>query len=322
MNPDRILGLVADIGGTHARFALARSDDDGPLSLDALKVLQTGDFPSLDAAVGAYCAGLKSPPRRAAFAVAGPLAADEVKLTNSAWQFRQSTLKDVLGLDAVCLINDFAAIAHALPHCASGDFQSLTGTPFVLPRKGVVSIVGPGTGLGVGLLLRRPGEDIVLPSEGGHIGFAPPDQAGIALLQDQLARQPRLSAERVLCGDGLALVYQAMGGKPGADVIALWDTAIAGREALALQALDRWLYLLGAFSGDIALAHWAQGLVIAGGILPRLEARLDSGAFLRGLRNKGRFSSAMTALPVALLTAAQPGLLGAGAVLKAMGERA
>ena len=120
----------------------------------------------------------------------------------------------------------------------------------------------------------------------------------------------------------MTLIYQAMGGKPGADAIGLWDMAIAGQETLALQALDRWLYLLGAFSGDIALAHWAQGLVMAGGILPRLGARLDSGALLRGLRTKGRFSSAMTALPVALLTAAQPGLLGAAAVLKAMADKA
>jgi glucokinase len=321
MTPDRVLGLVADIGGTHARFAIARSDDAGRLSLDDLKILHTGGFPSLDAAVAAYCAGLKSPPRRAAFAVAGPLAADEVKLTNSAWHFRQSTLKDVLGFDAVCLINDFAAIAHALPHCPSTGLRSLTGAGFALPQKGVVSIVGPGTGLGVGLLLRRSGEDIVLPSEGGHIGFAPPDEAGIALLHDQLARQPRLSAERVLCGDGLALVYEAMGAKAGADPVALWETAMAGGEAQTSQALDRWLYLLGMFSGDIALAHGAAGLVMAGGILPRLGDRLDSGAFLRGLRNKGRFSAAMAALPVALLTVPQPGLLGAGAVLKAMAQK-
>jgi glucokinase len=243
---------------------------------------------------------------------------DEFKLTNSSWHFRQSILKDVLHLDGAWLVNDFAAIAHAIPHCTPDDFQSLGEVAFVLPDQGAVSVVGPGTGLGVGLLVRRRDEDVVVPAEGGHAGFAPPDSDGLAMLQGLLKQMPRVSAERVLCGDGLALIYRAenpeMVNAP--DPIALWEAAIAGKDDLATRALDRWLMLLGMFAGDVALVQGASAVVMAGGILPRLGAGRIAGAFMAGFCNKGRFAAAMKALPVAILGAGQPGLMGAAALLK------
>jgi glucokinase len=317
MTDKAVLGVVADIGGTHARFAVAETAEDGRLTLAAPKVLLTRDYPSLQAAFAAYAAGLPAPPRRAAFAVAGPVGQDAFKLTNSSWHFRRSTLKDDLQLEGAWLVNDFAAIAHAIPHCAPGDFQTLGEAGFSLPELGAVSVVGPGTGLGVGLLVRRHGEDVVVPTEGGHAGFAPPDSDGLAMLQSLLKGMPRVSAERVLCGDGLVLVYKALTAQTDArDSIALWDAVIAGKDDLAAKALDRWLYLLGMFAGDVALTQGAGAVVMAGGILPRLGAARVTTSFIAGFCNKGRFAAAMTALPVAILAAGQPGLMGAAALLK------
>ena len=306
---DAVLGVVADIGGTHARFATAILSGER-LELRDLDVLHTGDFPSLETAFAAYATDHHPSPRRAAFAIAAPLGQDDVKLTNNDWRFRQSLLKDSLGIEAAYFVNDFAAIAHAVPHCPESDFRSLTQTAFVLPRQGSISIVGPGTGLGVGLLIRQGERDMVVPSEGGHIGFAPPDAAGIEMLRALLEQQPRISAERILCGDGLVHVYDMIAtgkGTAAPEPIALWDAAINGNDPLANAARDRWLYLLGMFAGDIALAHGGQAVVLAGGILPRLGARLTAEVFLSGFCNKGRFAAAMAKLPVALLCAAQPG---------------
>ena len=319
MTDKAVLGVEADIGGTHARFAVAEMAD-GRLTLGRPKVLQTRDYPSLQEAFAAYAADLGERPRRAAFAVAGPVGQDDFKLTNSSWHFRQSTLKDDLQLDGVWLVNDFAAIAHAVPHCAADDFQALGEVAFRLPGQGAISIVGPGTGLGVGLLVRHRHQDVVVPTEGGHAGFAPPDSDGLALLQSLLKQMPRVSAERVLCGDGLALVYKAVAAQPEAstppDPIALWDAAIAGRDELAARALDRWLVLLGMFAGDVALTQGAGAVVMAGGILPRLGAARVAAPFLAGFCSKGRFTAAMKALPVAILATGQPGLMGAAALLK------
>ena len=317
MTDKAVLGVVADIGGTHARFAVAETAN-GQLTLASPKVLLTKDYASLQEAFAAYAAGLAAPPRRAAFAVAGPVGQDAFKLTNSSWHFRQSTLKDDLQLDGAWLVNDFAAIAHAIPHCPPADFQVLSEAAFDLPRQGAISVVGPGTGLGVGLLVRRRDEDVVVPTEGGHAGFAPPDGDGLVLLQSLLNQMPRVSAERVLCGDGLTLIYKALSAQPdeARDPIALWDAAIAGQDALAAKALDRWLVLLGMFAGDVALVQGAGAVVMAGGILPRLGAGRVTPSFMAGFCSKGRFTAAMKALPVAILATGQPGLMGAAALLK------
>jgi glucokinase len=312
------LGIVADIGGTHARFALAGLTPGGTLELTHCHTFPTADFPSLEEAVSAYRGKVAVPPR-AAFAVAAPLSADEVKLTNSAWRFRQSELKQSLDLEQLVLINDFAAIGHALPYCSAQDFQSLNGAgAFALPQSGAISIVGPGTGLGVGLLLRQPGADSVVPSEGGHIGFAPPDPDAFRMLEALWQVHGRVSAERLLCGDGLIHFHEALGGKP-AKAVALWQAAIKGEDPIATAAMERWLYILGMYAGDIALVHGAAGVVMAGGILPRLGPSLRADIFMAAFCDKGRFSQGMARLPVAMLCNGQPGLLGAAAVLKAEG---
>ena len=318
MADGHILGIVADIGGTHARFALAAVSPSASLVLSDCHTFATADFPSLEAAVAAY-RGKVDAPARAAFALAAPLVADEVKLTNNAWRFRQSELQQSLDLDQLVLINDFAAIGHALPYCSDKDFQSLNGTGgFTLPREGAISIVGPGTGLGVGLLLRQPDRDIVAPSEGGHIGFAPPDPEASKLLETLWKAHGRVSAERLLCGDGLVLFYEALGGKSGG-AVALWQAAIKGEDPLATAAMERWLYILGMYAGDIALVHFSAAVVLAGGILPRLGPKLRGDILMAAFCDKGRFAPTMARLPVAMLCNSQPGLLGAAAVLKAQG---
>ena len=315
-----LLGVAADIGGTNARFALAHRTASGSVALSERRVLHTGDFPTLEAAFETYVADLNARPVHAVLAVAGPIANDEVKLTNSAWTFRQSSLPARLKLETLRLINDFEAIAYALPQLGANDFQPLGGPAFALPSAGRISLVGPGSGLGVGLLLRQEQRDLVLPSEGGHANFAPADEIDAHILRIVAKNYPHVSVERLVCGEGLVKIYEALALIEGRAVapqhsVQLWDAAIAGTDPHAVQARDRWLMMLGTFAGDIALVHRAQAVVLAGGILPRFGDKLDAGGLLTRYRAKGRFEAMMRDIPIALLQYPDPGLMGAASLL-------
>ncbi len=227
-------------------------------------------------------------------------------------------LADDLALDAHILLNDFAAVAHGVAAVDSADLKPLCGPDAPLPDAGIISVIGPGTGLGAAQLVLTPGAaPSVLATEGGHIGFAPADAIDDAVLAGLRARHGRVSAERIVAGPGLAAIYRALA--PGAEVPddrTLWGRALAGEDAAARAALDHFCLALGRVAGDLALAHGASGVVIAGGLGLRLRHYLAGSSFAAGFVDKGRYGALMAAMPVRLLVHDQPGLLGAAAAFR------
>ena len=302
--------VAVDIGGTHARFALARLGGDG-VTLGPETVLKTGDYAGLADAWQAFGQRLgRTLPDAAGVAIAAPIEGAEIKLTNNDWVLRPATLAAELGIARVTLVNDFAAVAHAVAVCGDAQLRHVCGPDRPLPRHGVVTIVGPGTGLGVAMLVRGD----VVATEGGHIGFAPTDAMEDRLLARLRTRHGRISAERVACGAGLAEIHAVLTGRdwPAGDH-ELWQQALSGDDAEAAASLDRYCAILGGVAGDIALAHGADAVVIAGGLGLRLAAHLPRSAFGERFRAKGRFEARMAALTVKVITHPQPGLLGAAA---------
>lgn len=324
MTPGLTSQLVAvDIGGTHARFALARIAQ-GTVRLGPVVTLATDDYARFEDAWAAFAQQCDHPlPTAAAIAVAGPVPEPQtnatIRLTNSGWTLAPATLPAALGLARLVLVNDFCAVAHAVAATDDSDFLHLCGPDQPLPPRGTITVVGPGTGLGVAHLWRDgTGPYHVQPTEGGHIGFAPLDEVEDRILARLRQRHGRVSAERVVSGPAIvdiAAVLAAMAGadEPPRDDRALWQSGIAGRDPLATAAVERFCQSLGAVAGDLALAQGAGGVVIAGGVGLRLRDRLAASGFAARFRAKGRFESLLAAMPVKLIVHPQPGLFGAAA---------
>jgi glucokinase len=221
------------------------------------------------------------------------------------------------------VINDFGAVGHAVARAGDEHFVHLAGPETRLPPSGTLSIVGPGTGLGVAHVWRDGhGSYRVQPTEGGHIDFAPLDTIEDAILARLRQRYRRVSVERVVSGPGLIDIYEALAGMEGrsvqpADDKTLWQLGLSGEDSLAAAAVGRFCLSLGAVAGDIALAQGASGVVIAGGLGLRIRDTLLRSGFAERFRAKGRFSALMGALPVKLITHPQPGLYGAAAAFAA-----
>ncbi len=311
--------VAVDIGGTHARFAIAQLAGHRVASLGEMCTLKTADHASLQTAWEEFGRRLGRPlPPAAGIAIAGPIQGEVLKFTNNPWVIRPEAIPQQLGVDRFRLVNDFGAVAHAVAQLGDLDFRHLCGPDRPLPDDGVISIVGPGTGLGVGQLLRRDGRYHVIETEGGHIDFAPLDPLEDRILAYLRSRYRRVSVERIASGMGLANIYEALAaieGKPAAhgDGKALWAAALAGTDSLAAAALDRFFLSLGAVAGDIALAQGAQAVVIAGGLGLRLADRLPRSGFPGRFVAKGRFERRMDEMPVKLITHPEPGLYGAAA---------
>ncbi len=313
--------VAADIGGTHARFALARLDGAGNVvALDEPVVMRCAEHASLQMAWETFGTMIgRKLPRAAALAVAGPVVGEELKLTNNPWVIRPAMVNEKLGVDAHVLVNDFEAVAYAVGACGADQFQHVCGPDVPLPDVGTISVLGPGTGLGVGLLVKRGGNDWqVLPTEGSHGDFSPVDSLEDAILAHFRRRFGRVSAERVVSGPGLADIHAALATLEDQaiqpmDDKTLWSLAMSGEDSLAAAALDRFCLALGTFAGNIALAHGAGGVVIGGGLGARLADHLPRSGFAGRFAAKGRFETLMRSLPVKLITHPQPGLFGAAA---------
>lgn len=311
--------LAADIGGTHARFALAHRLDDGTIRLKEFRRLKVSDFASLDGALAHYRELLGGAlPQHAGIAVAGPVEGELLKLTNNPWVLRPALMARRLGFAHVRLVNDFEAVGHAVCVMQEEDLAHVAGPDLPVPPEGVVSVIGPGTGLGVAILFRRGGGRFVLPTEGGHMDFAPLDSLEDRILVHLRQSFRRVSVERIVAGPGLALIRQALAAIEGRAILpmddaGLWDAAMSGEDDLARAALDRWCLSLGSVVGDLALAHWSSAVVLAGGILPRLGGFLQSSGFHSRFMAKGRFETHMARIPIRRITHPEPGLLGAAA---------
>lgn len=311
--------VAADVGGTHARFALAEVADGRVTRLGEPITLATADHASFEAAWQEFCriAGI-DPPDALGMAFAGPIGADVLKLTNNPWIIRSAMMEERLGVRQTKIVNDFGAIAHAVAQLGPESFDRLCGPDGPTDCEGVTTVIGPGTGLGVALLLRRATSYGVIETEGGHIEFAPLDPLEDQILAHLRRNFGRVSAERIASGSGLANLYNALSSIEGKvvqdpDDRRLWAVALEGSDPLATVALDRFFLSLGAIAGDLALAHGANEVVIAGGLSYRLKDRFASSGFCERFIIKGRFERRMESIPVRLINHPQPGLYGAAA---------
>ncbi len=315
--------VTADIGGTHARFALAEIEGRRVTRLDAELTLKTAEHASLQTAweaFGAHVGGVL--PKAAGIALACPIQGDVLQLTNNPWIIRPALIAEKLGLERHILVNDFGAVGHALASLGTKHLRHICGPDEPLPADGVISIIGPGTGLGVGAVLRAGEHNHVISTEGGHKDFAPLDSIEDRILAHQRQRFRRVSVERIVSGPGLSAIYEVLAELEGRPVVhhddkALWTAAMDGTDSLAAAALDRFCLSLGAVAGDIALAQGGQAVVIAGGLGARLADRLALSGFTQRFIAKGRFEAMMARMPVKLITHPQPGLLGAAAAFAA-----
>jgi glucokinase len=311
--------VAVDIGGTHARFAIAEVAEGRVVALGEPITQKTAEHASLQTAWEAFGEALGRPvPRAAAIAVASPISGEVIKLTNNPWVIRPPQLPATLGLDQMTLINDFGAIGHAVAQCPADAFVHLCGPDVALPNRGSITVCGPGTGLGVAQVLRVGGGYHVIETEGGHVDFAPLDSIEDAIVHRLRPTYTRVSAERIVSGPGIVPIYEALAhieGRPVAsrDDKMLWQMALEGTDSLAVAALDRFCLSLGAVAGDLALAHGPTAVVIAGGLGLRLKDQLLASGFAKRFVAKGRFQALMASTPVKLITHPQPGLYGAAA---------
>ncbi len=317
--------LVAiDIGGTHARFSIATIGEDGAITLDDPVTLHTEDHASFQTAWEDYRERKGGAlPDKVAMAIAGPVGGDVIRFTNNPWIIRPALIKQKLGVSQYKLVNDFEAVAHAVAQAPDDQFLHLAGPEGPLPASGTISVLGPGTGLGVAWLLRSPGRNgkgfvHVQATEGGHVDFAPLDPIEDAILARLRKRLTRVSAERVVSGPAIVDIYATLAALEGKavreqDDVAIWTAAQDGTDSLAAAAMDRFCLSLGAVAGDTALAQGASGVVIAGGLGYRLRDYLPTSGFAERFCAKGRFAGLMAKLPVQLITHPQPGLFGAAA---------
>ncbi|MBL9067103.1 MAG: glucokinase [Sphingopyxis sp.] len=310
--------VAVDIGGTHARFAIAEVAGGRVVGLGEAMTLQTAQHASFQSAWEAFARGVGGVPRSAAIAVAGPVRGEVIRFTNNPWLIRPALIGEKLNVDRHVLVNDFEAVGHAVAQADEGYFERLCGPDMPLPASGTISVIGPGTGLGVAHVWRGDGDYRVQATEGGHIDFAPLDRIEDAILARLRDRYRRVSIERIVAGPGIVDIYETLAGLEGRAVAALddrtiWTLAMRGDDSLAAAAADRFCLSLGSVAGDLALAQGASGVVIAGGLGLRIRDSLVRSGFPERFVAKGRFENLMAAMPVKLITHPQPGLFGAAA---------
>jgi glucokinase len=311
--------VSVDIGGTHARFAVAEVKDGHVKTLGDAITLKTADHASFQTAWEEFGKTLGEPlPKAAAIAIAATVKGEVIRFTNNPWIIRPALICEKLNVDRFVLLNDFEAVGHAVAQAGADHFVQLAGPDGPLPETGTISVLGPGTGLGVAHIWRGRGEYRVQATEGGHSDFAPLDEIEDAILARLRKRYRRVSVERVVSGPGLVDIYEALAAIEGRaikaeDDKALWLLGTSSEDSLAAAAVDRFCLSLGSVAGDIALAQGASGVVIAGGLGLRIKDTLLGSGFAQRFCAKGRFEGLMASLPVKLITHPQPGLFGAAA---------
>jgi glucokinase len=319
---DNHLGLVGDIGGTNARFALTDLSTPLPV-LHAAESLPGAEFASLEHAIEHYLERVGAQPAQAALAVASPVTDDEIRLTNRSWSFSRSEMQRTLGLQSLHVLNDFGAIALAVPALVETDCTTLHGR-FDTPPRTPITVLGPGTGLGVALVVGDGDGWQVVETEGGHVSFAPIGSEEQRIASWLNARFDRVSNERLLSGAGISSIDAALRGDPAtsegrrplrepAEIVA---AALGGHDRIARMTLARFCAVLGSVAGDAALIHGARTVMIAGGIVPRFIPFLRSSAFRERFLAKGRFAAYLESVAIHVITHPAPGLLGAAIALR------
>jgi glucokinase len=311
-----VRALLADIGGTNARFALLEDGRIGPPA-----ILPVAGFATPEAAMGEALARLAPGLAldSAVLALAGPVTGTTARLTNAPWVFDAAAIAGQFGLERARLVNDFQALAHALPHLPPTDLLPIGGG--TAEPGAPMLVLGPGTGLGCAALVPTAAGPLVVPTEGGHAGLAPTDAEEDAVIAGLRARCGRAGAEEALSGRGLANLHAVVAALRGAAVPERDAAAVvtaAGDCAVAAAALRHFLALLAGFAGDVALAWGARGGVfLAGGILPRLAPGLDRTAFRARFEDKAPMVAWMQGVPLYLVTHPAPAFPGLAALAEA-----
>ncbi|MFT3930782.1 MAG: glucokinase [Spongiibacteraceae bacterium] len=323
--------LVGDIGGTNCRLALIR---DGKLLRESIATYADASYPSLVAAIRAYLQQQRTEIHAACLAIAGPITGDEIKLTDNAWHFSIAQTRRELGLSTLEIINDFEAIALALPHLDSNQIEQIGGTESkpgqpnssqtqpsqAQPYKTKVAI-GPGTGYGAAKVIRCGQRFVALSSEGGHVTIAPSSQRELALCAWLLRESLQITREQLLSGPGLERIYRGICSIDGIAAKSLRAAdiqthAIAGNDDQCIAALHMFCDWLGTAARDQALDAMALGGVyIAGGIVKRFIPFLRASGFRQRFENSDTMRPLLEPIPVYVITEEYPGLLGAAAQL-------
>jgi glucokinase len=315
--------IVADIGGSNARFGWLA----GPGAPVAhVHTLPVSGFDGLPQAVRAYLeiasTALGSAyrrPSRAALAVATPITSDRVNLTNSHWSFSRAAVQADLGLDALLVLNDFEALALALPRLSAAQFRSAGVPP---SAQGCMAVIGPGTGLGVAGVVQAAHGWVALAGEGGHTTLAAADDFERALLAEVHRTHAHVSAERLLSGIGLPVLHGAVAkvlGAPAETITTerIVERGLAGADIVCSRTLDAFCAMLGGFAGNVAMTFGARGgMFIGGGIVPRLGERFFASQFRERFEAKGRMRSYLEAIPTALITDTRAALTGAALAIE------
>ncbi len=305
--------VVADIGATNTRFALA-TPEGGAFRLARISSYPCSSAQGLGELLGRYLGELgDARPERACLAIAGPNDGRKGIITNLGWSVDAAGIARELGLSHVLLANDFAALASAAPTLGEGATQLLK--PGTARADGPISVLGPGTGLGVALVVPHGGGYTTVSTEGGHMGFAPVTPAEIALCAHVREQLPHVSIESLLCGAGLTRIHGFVSGTAGLPAADVSAGALAGTDAHCVAAVGMFIAILGSVAGDVALVHGATGgVMIGGGIVPRLRPLLADSAFCERFLSKEPMRALLGQIPVRLITAEHVALHGAAAL--------
>jgi len=308
--------LLADVGGTNVRFAVTGADGAAPGESVSWPCAR---FAGLAEAVRAYLAVMGQSGqtlRRAAFAVAAPIDAEPIRLTNSGWTLDRRELQREFGFEQLFVANDYAALARALPTLSAADLKLLGDVAPPLPRL-AMAVLGPGTGLGVAGLVPAASGWSVVAGEGGHATLAAADDYEAAVIAAARRQFPHVSAERLLSGTGLPFLWRAVAAVDGvtpAEALApevITRLGVASSDAQCRRTVDLFFALLGSFAGNVALTFGARGGVfISGGIVPQLADFAERSAFRQRFQAKGRFEDYLRAIPTAVIVAQGVALRG------------
>ncbi len=304
--------LLADIGGTNARFALQRAGE----SPRHVAVFRSRDYRGLGTALKEYLARFKPEPapRQAAFAIASPIFGDEIQFTNSPWSFSIERTRKALRLERLDVINDFAAVALGIPDIPPENKRKIGRGKRVIDEP--VAVLGPGTGLGVSCLVFSETGRIALDTEGGHVTLPAFDNFEAGVMGFLRREWGHVSAERVLSGPGLVNLYSALApveGKPSERLTPSTITrrALSGTCPACTHAIDMFSEMLGTVASNLALSVGARGGVyIGGGIVPKMGSAFKGARFRSRFEDKGRFSGYMQAIPTYVITDPHPAFLG------------
>lgn len=312
-----VVNVVADIGGTNLRIGI--TSDNGEIS--GLTLYQCNQHLSLEEIVLDFInkQDLNGRTINACLAIACPVDNDLIAMTNLPWQFSKSELKQKLGLNKLVMINDYTAIAHAIPHLT--DVQKVQVGKGIANAGKPVSICGPGTGLGVGHLVQDNGNWHSISCEGGHVDFAPIDEQETEIFRYLLTKYSHVSYEQLLSGLGLEQIFEALvhineHGLPQLEAKDITSKALNGECKVCEESLAQFCRTLGSFAGNLALTLGSfGGVYIAGGIVPRFIEYFNKSDFRKRFEEKGRLTGLNQNIATYVITESQPGILGASAYL-------